>query len=222
MCQQFSWKWKIAPPFDHVRSMWLQDFMLLDLIERVRLHVTKNYMNNTNSCFLSLSLSSSSLFTPFKRNYLRDTFGHSRLEAERESTETSSHDTRETTKTETPVPKSELTDTERVQQRSHDTCDLMGGWMITWLHAHKELQVTSAAFFFQITRFGLCRPTLACFGLVWRPTLAFVSLLQSNFGACRGHQGWGQFTVSSVPSKKLKTLCVQIIQHLFVFTERKH
>lgn len=34
----------------------------------------------------------------------------------------------------------------------HDTCDLMGGWMITWLHAHKELRVTSAAFFFQTAR----------------------------------------------------------------------
>lgn len=31
-----------------------------------------------------------------------------------------------------------------------------------------------------------------------RPTLAFLSLLQSNFGACRGHQGWDQFTLSSV------------------------
>lgn len=30
------------------------------------------------------------------------------------------------------------------------------------------------------------------------PTLAFLSLLQSNFGACRGHQGWDQFTLSSV------------------------
>lgn len=90
-------------------------------------------------------------------------------------------------------------DTEHVQQNNRDTCDLMGGWMITWLHAHKELQVTSAAFFFQITRLGLCRPTLACFVLVLWPTLAFESLLQSNFGACRGHQGWGQFTVSSVP-----------------------
>lgn len=46
------------------------------------------------------------------------------------------------------------------------------------------------------------RPTLACFCsvfLFFGPTLAFISLLQSNFGACRGHQGWGQFTVSSVP-----------------------
>lgn len=66
-------------------------------------------------------------------------------------------------------------------------CDLMGGWMVTWLHAHKELQVTSAAFFFQMTRFRpVCRPTLACSGLVFgRPTEAFVSLLGSSFGACR-------------------------------------
>lgn len=66
-------------------------------------------------------------------------------------------------------------------------CDLMGGWMVTWLHAHKELQVTSAAFFFQMTRFRpVRRPTLASLGLVFgRPTEAFVSLPGSSFGACR-------------------------------------
>lgn len=77
----------------------------------------------------------------------------------------------------------------------------MGGWMVTWLHAHKELQVTSAAFFFQMTRFRpVRRPTLARSGLVFgRPTEAFVSLLGSSFGACREQRGRGQFTVSPVP-----------------------
>lgn len=45
------------------------------------------------------------------------------------------------------------------------------------------------------------RPVSSHFGLLgsgWWPTVAFISLLQSNFGACRGHQGWGQFAVSSV------------------------
>lgn len=46
------------------------------------------------------------------------------------------------------------------------------------------------------------RPVSSHFGLLgsgWRPTEAFMSLLRSSFGACRGHQGWGQFTVSPVP-----------------------
>lgn len=87
-------------------------------------------------------------------------------------------------------------------ERYSDTCDLMGRWMVTWLHAHKELQVTSAAFFFQMTRFRpVCRPTLArCALAVWRPTEAFVSLLRSSFGACREQRGRGQFTVSPVPT----------------------
>lgn len=44
-------------------------------------------------------------------------------------------------------------------------------------------------------------PVSSHFGLLgsgWWPTEASLSLLQSNFGACRGHQGWGQFAVSSV------------------------
>lgn len=62
------------------------------------------------------------------------------------------------------------------------------------------------------------RPVSSHFGLLcsglW-PTLAFISLLQSNFGACRGHQGWGQFTVSSVPLK----LNLLMIQHLYIYLE---
>lgn len=43
----------------------------------------------------------------------------------------------------------------------------------------------------------------AHFGLAWSwqmgNCVACLSHFQSNFGACRGHQGWGQVTVSSVP-----------------------
>lgn len=52
---------------------------------------------------------------------------------------------------------------------------------------------------------------LLCCGL-W-PTLAFISLLQSNFGACRGHHGWGQFTVT-VPLIEADTKFANI-QHLY-------
>lgn len=74
---------------------------------------------------------------------------------------------------------------EIVEKLYCNTCDLMGRWMITWLHAHKELPVTSAAFFFQLTLLGQCCPALSL----------TLSLLQSNFGACRGNQGQGQFSI---------------------------
>lgn len=56
------------------------------------------------------------------------------------------------------------------------------------------------------------RPVSSHFWPALRPTLAFISLLQSNFGACRGHRGWGQFTVSSVPLK-----CYLIMIHAYLF-----
>lgn len=51
------------------------------------------------------------------------------------------------------------------------------------------------------------RPVTSHFGLLcsglW-PTSAFISLLKSNFGACRGHRGWGQFTNQSSPLNQLQ------------------
>lgn len=71
------------------------------------------------------------------------------------------------------------------------------------------------------------RPVSFHFGLLgsgWRPTEAFMSLLGSSFGACRGHQGWGQFTVSPVPWAEAYISFYLVLvwnhDHLFFFTSK--
>lgn len=77
-------------------------------------------------------------------------------------------------------------------------CSRVMGRMITWLHAHQELSHKCSILFSNNTLLHLS----SHFGFAWwliGNSVAILSSFQSIFQACRGHQGWGHFTGSSVP-----------------------
>lgn len=140
--------------------------------------------------------------------------GHCRWETIRDRAEKEVPATKEKpswevpTQNQTPrVPKRKPTVSDPLTGETHRACVAELPWYL-WLDGRMDDHMTTCT---QRATSHKCsilfsnntlRPVSSHFGPLcsglW-PTLAFISLLQSNFGACRGHRGWGQFTVSSVP-----------------------
>lgn len=152
----------------------------------------------------------------------------------RQRREGSTHNTRKTKnyqKSEPCAPNRKLTVSGRKSGERHRACGAELPWYL-WLDGRMDDHMTTCT---QRATSHKCsilfsnntlRPVSSHFGLLcsglW-PTLAFISLLQSNFGACRGHQGWGQFTVSSVPLIEAETKFANdsAFIYLLLFLDRK-